>query len=69
VKGFATNSSRTVRTVTERGEFPTATGLVGSSHARRHSREAIYASLERFGLITRTRGGVPFSAAMCEGIS
>lgn len=36
---------------------------------RRARREAIYATLERFELITRTRGGVPFSAVMCEGIT
>jgi len=36
---------------------------------RRAQREAIYASLERFGLVSRTRGGVPFRAVMCVGIS
>jgi len=36
-----------------------------TAHQRRRARrEAIYASLERFGLITRTRGGVPFTAVM-----
>ncbi|HZC76166.1 MAG TPA: DDE-type integrase/transposase/recombinase [Ktedonobacterales bacterium] len=49
--------------------------LQAASHApdararRRAQREAIYATLERFGLVSRTRGGVPFRAVMCERIS
>jgi transposase InsO family protein len=49
--------------------------LEGASHApnardrRRAEREAIYATLESFDLVSRTRGGVPFRAVMCEGIS
>jgi transposase InsO family protein len=41
-----------------------------TAHQRRRARrEAIYASLERFELVSRTRGGEPFRAIMCEGIS
>lgn len=40
-----------------------------TAHQRRRAqREAIYASLERFGLVSRTRGGEPFRAVMCAGI-
>ena len=41
-----------------------------TAHQRRRAqREAIYASLEQFGLVSRTRGGEPFRAVMCAGIS
>ena len=36
---------------------------------RRAEREAIYATLERFGLVRRTRGGAPITPVKAEDIS
>jgi hypothetical protein len=47
-----------------------ATENCGNGRARHSAEcEAIYTTLETFGLITRTRGNSLFRAAICEGIS
>jgi transposase InsO family protein len=47
-----------------------ATANCGNGRARRRAeREAIYATLETFGLIGRARGNSPFHAGICEGVS
>ena len=41
----------------------------GARARRRATRQAIYGTLERFGMVTRTRGGVPFSSSAGAGVS
>jgi transposase InsO family protein len=44
-------------------------GVIGARARRRAEREAVFTTLELYGLVTRTRGGAPLPSPKAEGIS
>jgi hypothetical protein len=44
-------------------------GVIGARARRRAEREAVFTTLELYGLVTRTRGGAPLPFPKAEGIS
>ncbi len=65
----ATIPARNLFDRTTRHALDVASQQPTAHQRRRAQREAIYASLERFGLVSRTRGGEPFRGVICAGIS